>query len=70
MIKQIEICPKHIHLSKFNCLYLGFRILKEKRKTLKSPLIYVFITMAHTAQNSTKIKLQKNLQIMNSKTKF
>ena len=48
------------------CVYKGVKV----KSAFKSPLIFVFITMAHTAQNSSKVNLQRNLQIMNYNTKL
>ena len=52
----------------FSWAFISFK--KKANNTFKSPLIFVVITMAHTTQNSSKINLQRNLQIMNSNTKF
>ena len=55
----------------FSWLYilLIFFLKKKVENTLKSLSIFIFITMAHIAQNSNK-KLQRSLQIMSSNNFF
>ena len=44
----------------FSWAFVSLKKKKKAKNTFKSPLIFVFITMAHTTQNSSKINLQKN----------
>ena len=54
----------------FSWLYILLLFFKKKvENTLKSSSIFIFITMAHIAQNSNK-KLQRSLQIMSSNNFF
>ena len=53
----------------WTCVYKGVEVKKVKN-AFKSPLIFVFITMAHSAQNNSKVNLQRNIQIMNYNTKL
>ena len=46
-----------------------YPLKKKGKNTLKSSSIFIFITMAHTAQNNSKKKVQRNLQIMSYNTK-